>query len=117
MNKRNDLLNVIARRNYRETSPFDGTLCRLNEEALHAILESMAKYYEINDIETSDNHSRIFKTLYLDNKRLSYDEVAEMYHIHVYTLDRYRQRYNRLAEKFVAEAINKTATERQKINN
>ena len=110
MNRRTDLLGAISGREYiKAGSPF-GYLNRLGEKALSDILGRMLAYYKVNDYETSNDLADIFATLYIDEADLSYDRVAEKYHIHVYTLDRYRQRYNRLAAKFVAEEMKRAAS-------
>lgn len=98
MNRRNDLLNALA-----EHRPCNGIV--LSEEDITAVLSKMIAYYEMNDMETSEMHSRIFKTLYVDGGFKNYDKVASAYYISPYTLDRYRQRYNRLAERLVKERI------------
>lgn len=98
MNRRKDLLNALA-----EHKPCNGIV--LSEEDINAVLSKMIAYYEINDMETSDMHSRIFKTLYVYGGFKNYDKVASAYYISPYTLDRYRQRYNRLAERLIKEQI------------
>lgn len=98
MNRREDLLNALA-----EHKPCNGIV--LSEDDIKIVLSKMIAYYEMNDMETSEMHSRIFKSLYVDGGFKNYDKVASAYFISPYTLDRYRQRYNRLAERLVKEQL------------
>ena len=100
MNRHNDLLNVLAEQRCCFGKKF-------SEEEVRAVLSAIVAYYEINDMETSYCHSMIFKTLYLDGGFRNYDKVASAYYISTYTLDRYRQRYNRLAEKLILAQMKK----------
>lgn len=100
MNRRADLLNALA-----ERKPCNGEV--LSEEAVRKLLNEMIVYYELNDFETHDMHGSIFKTLYLEGGFKNYDKVAAAYFISPYTLDRYRQRYNRLAERLLKKQIQK----------
>ena len=100
MNRRKDLLNALA-----EHKPCNGI--ELSEEDIQAVFQRMIAYYEMNDMETLDAHGRIFKALYVEGGYKNYDKVACTYYISPYTLDRYRQRYNKLAERLIKEQMTK----------
>lgn len=91
MKKRTDLLDCMSGRI--ESSAFEELQADVKKT-----LQMMQKYYELYDLENGDMHGQIFKTLYIDGDYSEYDEVARRYHLHIYTLDRYRQRYNKLAK-------------------
>lgn len=101
MKKRDDLLDAISKRIYKKT--YNKCLSGVSDESLLSLLNSLLRYYEVNDYETSNVHGQIFKVLYVDNVGQSYDEVAKSFNIHVYTLDRYRQRYNKLAKNMLVK--------------
>ncbi len=101
MNKREDLLDAISERINKKI--YKKCLSGISDESLLSLLYALLRYYEVNDYETSNIHSKIFKALYIDNISQSYDEVAKAFNIHVYTLDRYRQRYNKLAKEMIAQ--------------
>ena len=68
------------------------------------LIKRLANYYCINDLETGENHGKIFAALYLADA-LTFDEIANSFYVSVYTLYRYRQRYNRLAELLVSHTL------------
>ena len=88
MNKRIDLLDKMKK--------------LINDPECRSFMDNICTYYEINDIETGAQHGKIFRALYLDKGNSSYDEIANRFYINVYTLDRYRQKYNNLARKLIA---------------
>ncbi len=88
MNKRIDLLDKLKKLQ-------DDIECR-------KFVETLCIYYEINDIDIGTQHGKIFRTLYLTSNNISYDEIAYRFNINVYTLDRYRQKYNDLARKLLS---------------
>ncbi len=94
MNKREDLLDCI-RNQY-----FDA-----NNKKCKLFLNRMYRYYRQTDYETGRKHGEIFKSLYLSEKPLSYDELSAQYFIDTYTLDRYRQRYNKLAKCLISDDL------------
>lgn len=94
MNKRNDLLDRL-RDYYLNTRSAE---CKL-------FLNDLYRYYKQTDIETGRNHGEIFKSLYLSETPSSYDELSAKFYIDLYTLDRYRQRYNKLAELLAPPAL------------
>jgi len=61
----------------------------------------MCGYYKQIDFETGRRHGEIFQSLYMRENPLPYDELSAKFYIDTYTLDRYRQRYNRLAEHII----------------
>lgn len=90
MNKRQDLLDSIRKRYY---DTYD--------EECKVFLYRLYNYYKQTDMETGRKHGEIFKSLYLTKNPLTYDELSEQYYIDTYTLDRYRQRYNKLAKAII----------------
>ena len=98
MNRRKDLLNALA-----EREPYDGLL--LSDDEIRALFQKLTEYYELNDIETRNNHGAIFKTLYVDGGYKNYEKTAAENYVSTYTLDRYRQRYNKFAERLLKEKI------------
>lgn len=96
MNRRKELLNALSAR-----EPYNGLI--LSEEETLTLFEKLISYYELNDKETSDNHGAIFKSLYIDGGYKNYGKTAAENYISTYTLDRYRQRYNKLAESLLKE--------------
>ena len=91
MNKRTDLLDRIKQHK-------ENPLCR-------DFLEKLIKYYEIKDIDMNTNHHEIFVMLYFSDESYSYDEIAQKFYISPFSLDRYRQKYNELAQKLVSQDI------------
>lgn len=86
MNKRTDFLDLIkigAIKDDKECKKF---------------LNKLLRYYEQKDLENDGHHAEIFKTLYFEDSQ-TYDSIAKKFYINVYTLDRYRQKYNKLAAK------------------
>lgn len=104
MNRRKDLLCSLA-----ERKPCKGVA--LSEEEICAVLNKLIAYYEMRDMETNENHGSIFKALYVDGGYKNYVNVASAYYVSPYTLDRYRQRYNRLAERLIKKQILKNQGE------
>ena len=90
MNKRKDLLDGV-RKHYFST----------RSKKCKSFLNKLYRYYKQSDIETGRKHGDIFKSLYLTEVPLSYDELSVQFYIDTYTLDRYRQRYNKLAERLI----------------
>lgn len=90
MNRRIDFIDIIK-------SNINTPECRLFLEKLHS-------YYIVNDIETNYIHSKIFHALYLDGIK-TYDEIAQTLGINLYSLDRYRKRYNQLATSIAPETL------------
>ena len=90
MNKRKDLLDSV-RKHYFNTH---NKKCKI-------FLNRLYRYYKQTDFETGRKHGEIFKSLYLTENPLSYDELSVQFFIDTYTLDRYRQRYNKLAEYLI----------------
>lgn len=90
MNKRKDLLDRV-RKHYFST----------RNEKSKSFLSNLYRYYKQTDIETGREHGEIFKSLYLTENPSSYDELSAQYYIDTYTLDRYRQRYNKLAAHLI----------------
>ena len=107
MRKRYDLLEEIGDRLSDGAALRSPVLDSFNDEALQRLLNKQLDYYEINDLETGDFHGKIFKALYVDKEFSSYDSIAGYFNLHAYTLDRYRQRYNRLAEKLLQRKLDK----------
>lgn len=105
MNRRTDLLVSISNYLNQKEDELKGFSFNVGEEKLKQLLQKMLKYYEVNDLETKYIHSKIFKDLYINASNKSYDEIALKYNIHVYTLDRYRQRYNKLAERLLKQTL------------
>lgn len=91
MNKRTDLLDRIKQNK-------ENPLCR-------DFLLQLRRYYEIKDIDMNTNHHVIFVMLYWSDESYSYDEIAQKFFISTFTLDRYRQKYNKLAQKLVSQDI------------
>jgi hypothetical protein len=99
MHKRYDLLDEL-RECYRNGTEFrrDGVAV-LTKDRVEAFLLKLKEYYEMNDLDTERVlHGKIFPALYIDGDFESYDKAAGIFHVHINTLDRYRQRYVRLAE-------------------
>lgn len=92
MNKRIDFLDLIkigAIKDDKECKKF---------------LNKLLHYYEQKDFENDGHHAEIFKTLYIEDPQ-TYDSIAKKFYINVYTLDRYRQKYNKLAKKIAAPEL------------
>ena len=90
MHKRNDTLDKIK---YKYLS--------LHDVSCGVFLRTLWEYYLKSDLETGDALSDIFYTLYMSDEHLSYDEIALKYSIGLTTLNRYRQRFNGLADKLL----------------
>lgn len=94
MNKRKDLLDSV-RNMYFDT----------RDRKCKTFLNRLCRYYKQTDYETGRKHGEIFRSLYLTEKPPTYDELSAQYYIDAYTLDRYRQRYNRLAEYLISDEL------------
>lgn len=68
------------------------------------LLNSMLHYYHLKDIEINSTHESLFRALYVEPNQ-SYDLIAKRFYINVYTLDRYRQQYNRFALKIAPRKL------------
>ncbi len=90
MNKRKDLLDEIS----------DNYLI-FHDKSSKAFLEIVEDYYNKVDFELDTDLSDIFFELYLSKEQLSYDDIVNKYSICLSTLDRYRIRFNNLAEKLL----------------
>ena len=106
MRRRQDLLDKLSREGAVEPDGSSGE----DKKTAHRLLCGMFQYYKLNDLETGEQHSRIFKALYMERSERTYDEIAAAFHIHPYTLDRYRQRYNKLAKKLLEKSKTKELT-------
>lgn len=102
MKRRQDLLDELSRERGVKPNGFSEE----DKEIARRLLRGMFRYYKLNDLETKERHSLIFKALYMDQRERTYDEIAAAFHIHPYTLDRYRQRYNQLAETLLERLKN-----------
>lgn len=94
MNKRTDLLDNVS--NY---------YFKTKDRKAKLFLNKLNRHYKQSDFETGRKHSEIFKSLYLTEKPLTYDELSSQFFIDTYTLDRYRQRYNKLAQKLIPQTL------------
>lgn len=65
------------------------------------MITALQKYYSIKDLDECTNFLGIFNALYVDNVKLSYDEVAAKFYISINTLKRYIKKFNSLAEKLL----------------
>lgn len=102
MNRRTDLLDRLSACDRAE----EKNVSAEKKEDSDRLLRCMFRYYRMNDLETKEQHGLIFKALYMEGKRRTYAEIAAAFHIHSYTLDRYRQRYNKLAETLLEKLKN-----------
>ena len=86
MNKRIDFLDLVKIDFFR------------NDVECKKFLNKLLCYYGQRDFENDGHHADIFKALYMEESQ-TYDAIAKKFYINVYTLDRYRQKYNQLAMK------------------
>ena len=103
MHKRYDLLDELITC-YRRGTEFkrnDNTV--LGKDDVKTLLYKLREYYEMNDLETGKVHSKIFVAL-CANEFDTYDALSREFYRQPYVLDRYRQRYNKLAEKLLKKA-------------
>ena len=101
MNKRLDLLGELVRYIKCGKKAHNKLSKNLNKENVDLLLVKMYEYYKINDIETCGNLGDVFYALYIREINSSYDEIAAEFYIHISTLDRYRKKYNQLAESLI----------------
>lgn len=94
MHKRKDLLDKIKYK-----------FLVLSDIASEMFLRMLWDYYVKSDIETGDQLSDIFYTLYMSNKDMSYDSIVYKYSIGLSTLNRYRIRFNKLALKLLPPSL------------
>lgn len=93
MNKRIDQIDIVMKHiTNKEKLFFCGIL--FSYESLIEIVNDLLNYLNLYDLFNSSNYESLFKTLYLNKSKLSYDSIADLYNIHPYTLDRYRQKFN-----------------------
>ena len=104
MNKRKDLLNKIADRVWENKKDIELNIFTYDD--LKNLLLTLHCYFEISDLENENNHSGIFAALYISRKYKSYDEISYAFHVDISTLDRYRQRYNKLAKTLLEKPQN-----------
>lgn len=90
MNKRQDLLDKISDKYLRTKDTPSGIFLRM-----------MWNYYVITDLETDYQLADIFFQLYMCKEKLSYDDIVAKFSIGLSTLNRYRLRFNGLAEKLL----------------
>lgn len=90
MHKRKDLLDKISE-----------AYLNLHDLPSKAFLNLIEDYYEKVDFELDTNLSDIFYELYLSKEKLSYDVIVIKFNIGLSTLNRYRLRFNELAEKLL----------------
>lgn len=72
-----------------------------NDMECKEFLNRLLRYYEQKDFESDGHHADIFKALYMEEQQ-TYDSIAKRFFVNVYTLDRYRQKYNKLALKIAS---------------
>lgn len=89
MNKRKDILDTISA-NY-----------IVGDKNAEVFLMEMYIHYIKLDLEIGGNLALVFKELYMSDKKLSYDEISYKFSIGLTTLQRYRKRFNSLAEKML----------------
>ena len=93
MRKRKDLLDWV-----KEKAVAGVGMCRV-------FITQLYLFYTVSDMDSDNQLGEIFKVLYMDYKEKTYDEIANQFYIDVYTLNRYRQRFNKVAKMFVPEEI------------
>lgn len=101
MNKRSDLLDEIKNYLCNEKELKREILRGISKDYLNKMLRILADYYKISDLETGNAHGKIFEVLYINTSNLKYDDIATQFSIHIYSLDRYRVKYNKLALKLI----------------
>lgn len=75
-------------------------LCEKRDDIkVKALFETMYGYYQIADIDMGCIYSQVFKLLYLNDEKLTYEQVAIKSNIGNNTLDRYIKKFDSLAEK------------------
>ena len=75
------------------------------DNLLKVFLTSLRNYYYLSDIETGNQLGKIFESLYLENNTQCYDDIARKFAIDVFTLNRYRRKFNTLANIIVSHKI------------
>ena len=90
MHKRRDLLDRISE-NY----------LKKHEVACEMFLRMLWEHYVKIDLETGNQLADIFYDLYINKNKASYDDIVFKYNIGLSTLNRYRIRFNELAEKLL----------------
>ena len=93
MRKRKDLLDWV-----KEKAVAGVGMCRV-------FITQLYLFYTVSDMDSDNQLGEIFKVLYMDYQEKTYDEIANQCYIDVYTLNRYRQRFNKVAKMFVPEEI------------
>jgi len=90
MSKRKDFLDEIRYK-----------YIHLHNKSCEMFLRMLCDYYVKNDLETGNQLGKIFYALYMSDDNWSYDEIACEYHIGLSTLNRYRKRFNEMANKLL----------------
>lgn len=93
MRKRKDLLDSV-----KEKAMEGDGMCKV-------FITQLYLYYTVSDMDSSNQLGEIFKVLYIDCEEKTYDEIANRFYIDVYTLNRYRQRFNKVAKMLVPVEI------------
>ena len=105
MNKRYDLLDEIRDHLFYSTELRSQVLCGFSDDALQKTFEKILDYYGISNLELGGAHGHISKVLYMNKEFSNYDSVAGYFHVHINTLNMYRQKYNKLAKELIAKAL------------
>ena len=109
MNKRRGILEEL-KRSLTQKDSFFYKKEKIGVCCIEILFDELLEYYFIYDIANGTNHAKIFYSLYFEEEKHTYDEIAEKFYIENFTLRRYIKKYNATMEKCLIYRIDRKIT-------